>query len=119
MRGHTARDQVTATMDVEGITLQGSLGVATAADVRALLHTAIDAGSGDLVLHLGEAEVEDATGLGVIVEAHRRARRAGRQVVIADATPRLRRLLRATKLSRVIATIPVAEVAAVAGPVPA
>ena len=76
MRGHTARDQVTATMDVEGITLQGSLGVATAADVRALLHTAIDTGSGDLVLHLGEAEVEDATGLGVIVEAHRRARRA-------------------------------------------
>lgn len=84
-----------------GIT--GTLGVQSVADVRTLLSRAIDTGDGDLVLHLGDAEVMDATGLGVIVGAHHRARRAGRRLVIADASPRLERLLRATKLSRVIA----------------
>lgn len=83
--------------------VQGLLGVPSVADVRTALSRAIDAGAGDLVLHLGAAEVTDATGLGVIVGAHHRARRAGRRLVIADASPRLERLLRATKLSRVIA----------------
>ena len=85
------------------IDISGVLGVQSVADVRAWLGRAIDAGVGDLVLHLGDAEVSDATGLGVIVGAHHRARRAGRRLVIADASPRLERLLRATKLNRVIA----------------
>ncbi|MDE9365953.1 STAS domain-containing protein [Luteipulveratus sp. YIM 133132] len=85
------------------IGISGVLGVQSVADVRISLGRAIDTGSGDLVLHLGDAEVGDATGLGVIVGAHHRARRAGRRLVIADASPRLERLLRATKLNRVIA----------------
>jgi len=77
--------------------------VHSVADVRTALGRMIDDGAGDLVLHLADAEIGDATGLGVIVGAHRRAMRAGRRVVLADISPRLERLLRATKLGRVIA----------------
>lgn len=84
------------------ITVDGPLDVHSVADVRTALGRAIDDGAGDLVLHLGRAEIGDATGLGVIVGAHHRAQRAGRRLVLADVSPRLERLLRATKLCRII-----------------
>lgn len=88
----------------------GRLDVHTVADVRRTLHDALDAGSGDLLLHLGQAEVYDATGLGVVVGLHHRARRAGRRLVLVDLSPRLERLLRATRLHRVLlATAPVSS----------
>lgn len=104
MLEHRASATVESTPSGDVITLIGALGVTTAADVRGLLHTAIDAGRGDVVLDLGQAEVVDATGLGLVVEAHRRASRGGRRVVIADATPRVQRLLRRTRLHRIIET---------------
>lgn len=85
------------------VTVSGRLDVHTVADVRLALHDIIDRGEGDLVIHLAGAEVGDATGLGVIVGAHHRARRGGRRLVIADSSPRLDRLLRATRLTRVLA----------------
>ncbi|WP_265444913.1 STAS domain-containing protein [Flexivirga meconopsidis] len=84
------------------IAVHGALDVHSVADVRNALSRAIDDGAGDLVLHLGSAEIGDATGLGVIVGAHHRAMRAGRKLVLADGSARLERLMRATKLSRVI-----------------
>lgn len=81
----------------------GRLDVHTVADVRTMLHDIVDRGHGDLVLHLAQAEVGDATGLGVIVGAHHRARRAGRRLVLVDASPRTQRLLRASRLDRVLA----------------
>lgn len=91
--------------DVPGcvVTVRGRLDVHTIADVRMALHDVVDRGQGDLVIHLAEAEVGDATGLGVIVGVHHRARRAGRRLVIADSSPRLDRLLCATRLTRVLA----------------
>ena len=44
----------------------------------------------------------DATGLGVLVGADRRAKLAGRRVVLRDAAPRLLRILRVTRLNRVL-----------------
>ena len=85
------------------VTVTGRLEVRTVADVRIALHDAVDHGEGDLLVHLGGAEVCDATGLGVIVGVYHRARRAGRRMVILDASPRLERLLRATRLTRVLA----------------
>lgn len=84
------------------ISVTGELNVHTVADVRIALGKAIDSGIGDLVVHLGDAEIGDATGLGVIVGAHHRAMRAGRRLVLADASMRLERLMRATGLHRVI-----------------
>ncbi|MBB2890279.1 STAS domain-containing protein [Flexivirga oryzae] len=84
------------------LAVRGELNVHTVADVRAALSGAIDDGVGDLVLHLGQAEIGDATGLGVIVGAHHRALRADRRLVLADASLRLERLMRATGLHRII-----------------
>ncbi|AKU19114.1 hypothetical protein VV02_19430 [Luteipulveratus mongoliensis] len=103
MQRESESADVTEVVPGNELGITGVLGVHSVADVRTVLGRAIDAGVGDLVLHLGDAEVGDATGLGVIVGAHHRARRAGRRLVIADASPRLERLLRATKLNRVIA----------------
>lgn len=87
------------------IRLRGPLDVHTVPDLRAHLQTALDGGEGDLVLHLGEAEVHDSTGLGVLVGAHHRAMRRGRRLVIAEASERLERLLRLTKLHLVLARL--------------
>ncbi|HEX6937356.1 MAG TPA: STAS domain-containing protein [Actinomycetes bacterium] len=84
------------------IALEGSLDVRSVSDVRAALHAAIDAGTGDLVVDVSGVEVVDATGLGVLVGADRRAKLAGRRVVLRDAGPRLLRILRATRLHRVL-----------------
>jgi anti-sigma B factor antagonist len=85
------------------VVVTGRLDVHTVADVRLLLHDVVDRGQGDLRVRLADAEVHDATGLGVLVGAHHRARRAGRRLVLVDVSPRLDRLLRVSRLHRVLA----------------
>lgn len=82
--------------------LRGRLDVAAAADVRLALAEAVDAGRGDLVLDLAALEAVDATGLGVLVGAHRLAGRSGRTLVLHDVPPTVGRLLRRTRLDRVL-----------------
>lgn len=84
------------------LALQGRLDVRAAADARLALAEAVDAGDGDLVLDLTAVEAVDATGLGVLVGAHRRAGRGGRTLVLHDAPPPVARLLRRTRLDRVL-----------------
>ncbi len=86
--------------DGQHVEVLGRLDVHTAADVRLLLHDAVDAGSGPVLLHLAAAEIGDATGLGLLVECHRRSRRAGRALRLVDATARSHRLLRRARLER-------------------
>ena len=66
------------------------------------LHNAVGAGVGELVVDLAGVELLDATGLGVLVAVHRRARSAGRRLVLRDAAPRVVRILALTRLNRVI-----------------
>jgi anti-anti-sigma factor len=89
-----------ATEDV--VALEGRLDVSTAPDVRLALHRAVDSGMGDLILDLARLDVMDASGLGVIVGAHRRAVRAGRQVLLRNVPPHVMRLLWVTRLQRVL-----------------
>jgi anti-sigma B factor antagonist len=98
------------------VAVSGRLDVTTAADVRLALHGVLGRGSGDLLIHLAQAEVHDATGLGVIVGIHHRARRLGRRLILVDVSPRLDRLLRASRLHRVIAREPVDGDLTVLGP---
>ena len=84
------------------VSVSGRLDVNTVAVVRQALHDILDRGVGDLLLHLADAEIHDATGLGLIVGAHHRAHRAGRRLVLVDVSPRLDRLLRASRLHRVL-----------------
>jgi anti-anti-sigma factor len=87
------------------VRLRGALNVHTVPDLRMHLQRILDSGDGDLVLHLGEAEVHDATGLGVLVGAHHRALRRGRRLVLAETSDRLDRLLRLTRLHLVLARL--------------
>src|SRR3954454_4062172 len=85
------------------VVVTGRLDVYTVAALRLLLHDVVDRGQGDLMVHLAGAEGHDATGLGVRVCAHHGARRAGRRLVLVDVSPRLARLLRVSRLHRVLA----------------
>jgi anti-sigma B factor antagonist len=85
------------------VMVAGPLDVNTVADVRTALHDILDRGVGDLLVHLAQAEVYDATGLGVIVGVHHRAQRVERRLVLVDVSPRLDRLLRASRLHLVLA----------------
>lgn len=87
------------------VTLLGTLGVRTVPEVRSQLQRTLGGGTGDLVLHLADAEIADATGLGLLVGLHQRARAAGRRLVIAEASERLERLLRITRLHLVLARL--------------
>ena len=86
------------------VVLRGRLDVAVAADVRLALADAVDHGSGELVLDLSALDAIDATGLGVLVGAHRRAGRAGRTLVLRDVSPQIARLLFVSRLDRVLRT---------------
>jgi anti-anti-sigma factor len=100
--------------DGHDVTIEGRLDVHSVPDIRDAIHAVIVAGDGELRLHVGAAEIGDATGLGVIVHLHRRATRAGRRLVIVDASDRTTRLLRACRLERIIA--PRHQLPAAAGP---
>ena len=69
----------------------GRLDVRSAADARTVLHSAVDDGVGDLVLDLSELDSWDATGLGVIMGAHRRAGRGGPRRVVRGVAPHIPR----------------------------
>jgi anti-anti-sigma factor len=86
------------------VALTGRLDVHVAADVRNALAQAVDDGEGELVLDLALLEAIDATGLGVLVGAHRRAQRAGRTLVLEDVSPAVGRLLLVTRLDKVLQT---------------
>lgn len=86
------------------VSLTGRLDVHAAADVRLALADAVDSGDGELVLDLAALEAVDATGLGVLVGAHRRAQRAGRTLVLEDVPPGVGRVLLVTRLDRVLRT---------------
>ena len=76
----------------------GRLDVRSAADARTVLHSAVDDGVGDLVLDLSDLDSWDATGLGVIMGAHRRAGRCGRRLVLRGVPLQIQRRLVATPL---------------------
>lgn len=84
------------------VVLRGRLDVSTVGDVRTALHEALGTGAGDLVVDVALVEIADATGLGVLVGAHRRAERLDRRLVLRGVPPRLERLLRATRLHRIL-----------------
>ncbi|KRE55114.1 STAS domain-containing protein [Phycicoccus sp. Soil748] len=84
------------------VAITGRIDVHSVPDVRLLLHEIIDTGCGDVLMRLADAEIGDATGLGVIVEAYTRARRAGRRLAVIDMSERTGRLLRASRIDRVL-----------------
>lgn len=87
---------------IQALTVSGRMDTSSAADARRDLHRVIDGGEGILILDLGECVVGDATGLGLLVEVHRRAARQGRRLHVVAVEERTRRLLRGIRLDRAI-----------------
>jgi len=90
-------------MRAADVALPSRVDVTTSADVRYAIHIAIDAATqGDVIIDASNLETVDVAGLGVLVAAHRRARQAGRRLVLCDAPPRIVRLFAVTRLHRVL-----------------
>lgn len=94
--------EVRTSATAQEVAISGRIDVHTVPDVRLLLHEIIDTGCGDVLMRLADAEIGDATGLGVLVEAYNRARRAGRRLAVVDMSERTGRLLRASRLDRAL-----------------
>lgn len=82
------------------VAMDGRLDARSAHHARTVLESAVDDGVGDLVLHVAHLELWDAVGLGVLVGVHRRARRAGRRLVLTGVHARQARILHAVGLAR-------------------
>jgi anti-sigma B factor antagonist len=91
-------------IDVPGglLSVAGRLSASTVAEVRAALVAAIADGTGDLVLDIENVQLVDASGLGVLVGAHRLALRSERRLVLRNVPDRVDRLLAITHLNRVL-----------------
>jgi anti-anti-sigma factor len=98
------------------VLLSGSLDVSSVHDVRLAVHAALDSGTGDLIVDLRGVEMLDTTGLGMLVGAHRRAGRTGRRLVLRNLSPQLVRLLRVSRLNRILLVDPGEQGAAVPPP---
>jgi anti-anti-sigma factor len=82
------------------VVLSGRLDVHTVHDARAAVQAALVSGTGDLVVNLRDVEMLDATGV------HRRAGRSGRRLILREANPQLVRLLRVSRLHRILTVEP-------------
>lgn len=102
MRTQAAVPVVEHPVPGQRVRLAGRVDAASVGQVRLELHEAVDHGIGELELDVGGLELGDATGLGALLGAHRRARRVGRTLVLTQVPASLHRLLALTRLLRVL-----------------
>ena len=81
------------------VTIRGELDVATAPLLRSHLDSLVADGRTRLVLDLAGLEFLDATGIGVLARAMGRVRMRNGWMRLAHAYPRVRRVLRITRLT--------------------
>jgi anti-anti-sigma factor len=84
------------------LVLHGALDRRSVTEVRGALGAFLDRTTGDVVIDVAAVNLVDVTGLGVLASAHRRAEREGRRLVLRGCTGSLRRVLRLTRLVRVM-----------------
>jgi anti-anti-sigma factor len=90
------------TTETGTILLPMAVVASTAADLRAVLHRAVDLATGPIVLDLGGVERLDVVGLGVLMGAHRRASARGRDLWVIRPRRRVAAVLHLTGLDRVL-----------------
>lgn len=101
--------QITIEAPGARVALAGPLCARTVAEVRTALTAAVTCGTGDLEVDLAGVRLLDASGLGVLVGAHRLALREQRRLVLVAVPPRIERLLVATRLNRVLVVEPLPD----------
>jgi anti-anti-sigma factor len=82
--------------------LGGALDAARVPDVRVQLHAAVDAAADRLIVDMAGVDRVDVTGLGLLVDAHRRASRRGCRLVLRDLRGPVTRMLVITRLHRIL-----------------
>jgi anti-sigma B factor antagonist len=92
----------TLRMSADVVSLPIAVVATNASEVRAVLHDAVDLGTGPLVLDLGAVERLDVVGLGVLMGAHRRAAGRGREMRVIQPSRRVAAVLHITGLERVL-----------------
>lgn len=83
------------------LTASGEIDLYTAPDLREALDRAIEARR-DVILDLEGTEFIDSTGLGVLVDGHRRLQEAESRLVLVNPQPAITRTLEITVLDRVL-----------------
>ncbi|CAO5173288.1 putative anti-sigma factor antagonist (Partial match) [Frankia sp. AiPs1] len=86
----------------QAVRLVGRVDVRSAGTLRCLLHAVIDGGTGPLRVDVAGLELEDRSALGVLLGGARRARAAGRSMVLVDVPGALVRMVVADRLGRVL-----------------
>ncbi|MFV0458758.1 MAG: STAS domain-containing protein [Actinomycetales bacterium] len=84
------------------LTIEGRVTSADLPDLRQVVLRQVDMGLGDLVLDVHRVVVTDRCVLGLLLEAHRRAERHGRRVLLLNVPITLGRLLRRTGVGRLL-----------------
>ncbi|MEU5876265.1 STAS domain-containing protein [Spirillospora sp. NPDC047279] len=91
------------------VALNGALDVAAAPALREHLRGELAHSARLLILDLGEVVSCDATGLAVLIGTQRRATGAGVTLILAAPTPQITKLLRITRLDRVLTVHPTVD----------
>jgi anti-anti-sigma factor len=92
----------TRTMPLLEIRVTTPLSAATAGDVDGLFEDAVTLRPGHLVIDLSECEYLDATGIGLLLDIHRRVWQDGGRLSLRGMSPRLLRTLEIARVDRVL-----------------
>ncbi len=85
------------------VQVHGELDAATAPDLAQYLDAVIAVHPGDVVLDLAELQLMDSTGVQVILDGLARLRAAGRDLVLREPSPPVRKTLEACGVCCVLA----------------
>jgi anti-sigma B factor antagonist len=97
------------------VDLVGRLDARSASLVRDALQECVDAGEGDLLLHVGELEIWDSTGLGVLVGRLKQIRLNDGSMRLVCSHDRVLKVFVITGLDKVFAIYPTVGEAVAAG----
>lgn len=85
-----------------GLKVSGRVGGANVADLRQELLSGVEKTTGDFTLDVQGLIVTDRCVLGTVLEAHRRAERQERKLLLVNVSAELGRMLRRTRLDRIL-----------------
>jgi anti-sigma B factor antagonist len=95
------------------VTLPAEIDISVAGQVTSVLGQALDEGAGVVIADMAGTVFCDGSGARALVSVHRMAVAGGAQLRVAAPTPSVRRLLKLSGASRVLAIYPGVEVAMV------
>ncbi|MCW2884583.1 MAG: anti-sigma factor antagonist [Streptosporangiaceae bacterium] len=87
--------------DLTIVTVKGEIDVFTSPKLRETLLELVESGALHLVFDLGEVDLLDSTGLGVLIGIYNRLRSRGGSMTLAGANDRVHRVFHVTQLTKI------------------